>query len=192
MTTIQSDIAIFSTADGSLVLLAPKATALRTGQGSSPLPVGYSHDTWRWDATKRQMIEQMALVDAQLVALVKAEAARLKMNAISPGSAKPQEYRLKGEEAKASANVLVTVLNALLPAAAMTQYPTAATEAQITGDPLATVLSRYRTGSTASDPEVRRIAAIEWQGKVKIRAAATGPLKRAAYLAIDWDWKPKV
>jgi hypothetical protein len=135
-------------------------------------------------------VEDPAKVEAILVAAVKAEAERRKMLVRSPGSGKGAEYRRKRDEATASATVLAAVLNALTKPAALQQYPAAAMEAQLTGESLATVLTRYREASAAADTEVLRLAAVEWAGTKAIKAAATAAAKRAAATAISWTWQP--
>ncbi len=129
-----------------------------------------------------------AEVEDGLVKSVKSTAARKKMRAMSPGTSKPEEYRLKAPEIAASANVLAAVLNSLTAANALKQYPTAAIEAKCSGEPLATVLERYRSGASGSDPEIRRLSAIEHTAVARIKAAKTIAEKRAAYAAINWNW----
>ncbi len=131
-----------------------------------------------------------AETEAMLIPLVKGTAATKKMMAMSPSTSKTEEYRLKAPEIAASANVAAAVLNALTAANAMLQYPAAATEQKLSGEPLATVLARFRAGAGGSNPEVNRLSAIEQVQCRRIQAATTAAAKRAVYDAIDWNWRP--
>lgn len=128
--------------------------------------------------------------EASLITKVKVEAERRKMLVRSPGSGKGAEYRMKRDEAAASANIAAAVLNALTKANALVQYPNAAMEAELRGESIAAVLTRYRAAVAAADSEVARLAAIEQAGVARIKSAPTGAAKRAAFAGINWSWKP--
>lgn len=134
--------------------------------------------------------ETPASVEADLIGQVKGEAERLRMMALTRGAGKAAEYRLKHPEAEASRNLLAAVLDALTKLDRTKQYPTAATEAALTGEKLSVVLKRYRDAMDATDAEVRRVSAIEQTGVRAIRAATTVTAKRAAFAAIAWGWQP--
>ena len=128
----------------------------------------------------------LATVEQRLIAKLKAEAERRKMLAFSSGFSKSQEYVQKGKEVVASAALTAAVLNALTAASAAAQYPMAQAERTLTGEALATILARYRSGKAASDAELARLSAIEWKAAQAIRAATTAAAKQAAYAAIVW------
>jgi len=136
-------------------------------------------------------VSDPAKTEAMLIAQVKAEAERRKMLVRSPGSGKGAEYRRKRDEAMASATVTAALLNALTRPAALQQYPGAAMEAALTGEPLATVLNRYRTVSAAADSEVLRLSALEQNASRLIKAASAAADKHAVVAAINWNWSPQ-
>lgn len=137
-------------------------------------------------------IETLPQMKARLSAAIMATAESLKMTVRSPGNGKSGEYRLKKDEAETSGNLLAAALNALTRANAFQQYPGAEMEAQLTGEPRATVLARYRARSSASDIETLRISAVEQDAKRLVNAATSFAAAQAAYDAINWAWKPIV
>ncbi len=186
---------------GTLVLAAAFPTP---SVGSHPKDNG-----WAWEAATQKAtridkvpdlaaqvwsgtawVENTAQIETQVLLELKAEAERRKMAALSTGGAKKIEYDDKMREIIASATIVSSVLNALSAATAKVQYPNAAIEQALTGEPLATILTRYRAGADASMPEVRRLSAIEQNAARLIKAATTGAAKRAAYAAVNWSWKP--
>ena len=178
---------------------APEADAMISVNGGDPIPAkGWkpptTPGTYRAMAVGAYRGERVSIVrtladeQAYLIGEVKTLAAQKKMTAISPGTAKPEEYRLKAPEIAASANLVAGVLNALTATQAAAQFPTAASEARCSGEPLATVLAGYRDGSAGSDAEVRRLSSIEHTAVKRIKAAKTIADKRAAYAAINWNW----
>lgn len=185
---------VYVTSSGELEIVYPAgqdipASQVMTGRKVVDVSDGYPDDL-RWDAPTRTFVSQVAAVKQQLIAAVKVEAERRKMLVRSPGSGKGAEYRQKRTEALASATILAATLNALTAADALKQYPAAAVEAKLTGEKLAVVLARYLTASTAADAEINRLAAIEWNAKVKIDAATSVTAARAAAVAVNWTWKP--
>lgn len=183
-----SEVAVFKLESGNLVLVGPAGTLLREGQGSVPLPSDYSELTHSWNATVRQMVEDPAKVQTMLVTKIKTTAATKKMAAMSPGTSKTEEYRQKGVEIAASAALTASILNTLTAANALAQYPAAYAESQLSGDPLATVLARFKQGATSSNPEINRLSAIEQVYVRRVKAAVTAADKRAAFNSINWDW----
>lgn len=185
-----ASIALFDRDTGALAMICPGTFPLAAGQSWIRLPTGYSDETHGWDVTTRMMVEDPAKAEAKLLAALKAEAEKRKMAAVSPGGAKKLEYDDKAGEIIASSSVTAAALNSLTKPAAMAKYPSAATEQALTGEPLATILARYRAGAETSMPEIRRLSAIEQNATRQIRAATTAAGKRAAAAAINWTWKP--
>lgn len=185
-----ASIALFDKETGALAMICPGTFPLGAGQSWVRLPTGYSDETHAWDATTRMMVEDPAKAEARLLAALKTEAERRKMVAVSPGGAKKLEYDDKASEIAASATIADTDLNSLSTPAAMERFPSAATEQALTGEPLATILARYRAGAETSMPEIRRLSAIEQDATRQIRSATTATGKRAAAAAINWTWKP--
>ena len=184
MTMIVSEVAIFATADGALAVLAPAGTALRTGQASVPLPAGYTPETWRWDATKRLMVEDFAKVKAATIQRLKDEAEQLKMRSLSQGGAKKAEYAANQAEVRDAdqlGGALLTTISTLklVTGGLEARFPQATANAAEFGDTIPDALNRFRGGIARSAP-CPKISAREARVCSDIRAATT----RTAYDAI--------
>jgi hypothetical protein len=175
-------------------------------EGSHPKDSG-----WPWDpATQRATriatapdlgvqvwsgsawVENPALVEAMLLADIKAEAERRKMLYYSPGGAKKSEYPKKQAEVAfwdslaGTTSAALTALKLLSPEAQVAKFPYAIASAKRRKEPtIAPAIARFRLGMLSSSP-VEAIAAEEEFVCEAIKLATTAPAKRAAAAAVAW------
>ena len=195
MTPIVSTMAVFRKATGELLHvttpeLAPAASDATLA--SIALPAGFDDQTWVWNATKRQFIEDAVKVEAVLIAQVKDTAESKKMGFLSAGGAKKAEYAQKAAEVSfydslgGSVTTILAALGAMMPAQRRAKFVYALADAAAFGEPTITpAIERFRSGMASSD-KVPAIAAAEAKGCTAIKAAATASAKRAAASAIAW------
>ena len=205
MTMIVSEIAIFAVADGSLAVLGPASTPLRSGQGSVPLPADYSPETWKWDATKRMMYEVPALVEAVLVGKVKSTNEALVKTAYSQNYGKQKKYSRKQQEVLdfraltpalgTLTDVLSAPLSAFVPnfasiaaAPRRKKFRFAMAQAAKRGVPVDVIIAEFEGAIETNEDRVANWEAVELEAIRAIKAATTAAAKRAAYAAINWNW----
>ncbi len=188
MANVVAAIAIYTTATGALVIIAPSGTPLRSGQSSVDLPMGYNDTTFSWSTATKTMIENPGKIEKVLLAQVDAKRETSQMLVLTNGGAKKYVYNRKDNEASKSSGVLASVLNALSLTDKQKNYPAATKETMLTGELLSVVLLRFQAGMAISANEVDRIEAIAQVGKRAIKAATTAADKRAAFAAINWNW----
>lgn len=193
MTPTVSTQAIYRIADGSLVLIGPDSTPVRTGQKSVKLPAGYSDATYTWDVATKTMVEAPGKVEDMLIGQVKTEAERRRMLVMSPGGSKKTVYSMKQSEVDAwndLGSTLATALTAFLGLTVLKQkrkFRFAMAEATLRGEANpAAAIARFGAGSDAANAEAARIEAIEQTGVAAIKAVTTVSAKRSAYAAINW------
>jgi hypothetical protein len=179
------------------------STAFSTpSTGSHPKDNG-----WAWDAAKHKATRIAAQpetdlqafdgtawsyspnkVEAELIAMVKAESERRTMLVYTPNRGKIDFRALSGEGA------LATLLNAAfaaLPSAAKKRkFIYAQADAARRGDTVADAIGRFEAGMNQSEASVASLKAVESAACSAIRAAATVAAKRSAYNAINWAWSP--
>lgn len=195
MTPIVSTVAVFRKATGELLhvttpALAPAASDVNLT--AVALPTGFDEQTWTWDATKRQFVEDAAKVESVLIARVKDTAESKKMGFLSSGGAKKAEYAQKAAEVSfydslgGSVVTILAAIGAMTAAQRRAKFGYALADAAAFGDPTITnAIERFRSGMASSD-KVPAIAAAEAKGCTAIKAAATPSAKRAAASAIAW------
>jgi hypothetical protein len=190
------------------------STAFSTpSTGSHPKDNG-----WAWDAAKHKATRIAAQpetdlqafdgtawsyspnkVEAELIAMVKAESERRTMLVYTPNRGKMREYSKKAQEvidfrALSGEGALATLLNAAfaaLPSAAKKRkFIYAQADAARRGDTVADAIGRFEAGMNQSEASVASLKAVESAACSAIRAAATVAAKRSAYNAINWAWSP--
>jgi hypothetical protein len=195
MGLIVPSVAIFTAADGRLVLIGPAETKPRDGQGWTPLPTGYSDRTHSWDAATRMMVEDAAKVEAMLIGKVKTKAADMKTVPLSTYPFKDSEYAEKRNEVilwdslGGTVAAILMAFDALPAGRRATRFAHTLASSAIFGDKPADAIERFRSG-IAKSVMAPSVSAIEEKACVTIRAAKTAAAKRAAYAAINWDVKP--
>ena len=201
--TVTSEIVVFAKADGALRYLAAKNMAPAASDaklGWVALPDGYEAAMWDWSATKRQMVESAAKVEAMLVAAINDERETRQMAAMTTGGAKKAVYAMQQAEVLAWAGLgsvgasttqLVAAFNLLPLTARKQKFYFAILSAEKRGEPnIAAAIARFSSGAASSNYEVARIEAIARACIDAVKAATTAATKRAAAAAIDWTWKP--
>ncbi len=182
-------------ADGSLTqhASAPGTAGIDPGRRWAAMPrLLVSDGTERWDWSARAIVEDAARVETRLIALVKAEAERRKMEHASAGGYKKAEYAAKEREVAAwdalgaTAGAILVAFMALAPAARAARFPYAVASAASFRDTPAAAIDRFRAGIARAAP-IPRIAGVEEAACNAIRAARTAAAKRAAYAAIIWN-----
>ena len=177
-------IAIYNAVTGELRDIA-QAGAVPKGYSSCALTAGYDPATWRWNADARSMIENAALVEAQLLARVKAEAERRKMLAMSPGGAKKAEYAEKRAEVAAwdslatAPAAILAAFNALPREVRESRFGHVLADAAAFGDTPAAAIARFRAGMGKA-AALRTVSALEARTCADVRAATSIAGKRAA------------
>lgn len=161
--------------------------------GAGFYPVDQAEQVWNGKA----WVDDPAKVEPHLIADVKAEGERRRMLVLSPGGSKKTVYSLKQSEVDSwndLGSTLATQLTAALGLSVIKQkrkFRFAMAEAALRGEPNpSAAIARFAAGSDAANAEAARIEAIEQAGVAAIKAATTAAAKRAAYAAINWDWKP--
>jgi len=191
MALVVAAVAIYNVADGKLILIGPTGTMPRSGQGWTPLPTGYSEDTFAWNASVKMMVEDLGRVKAVLVAEIKAEAEQRNMQLLTAGGAKKAEYAEKRQEV-ISYDSLATGVGGIVQAMTTLATPRrkvmlahAEADAVAHGDTVAAAIERFRGGinRAATTP---LIAAAEAAACDAIRAATTAASARAAAAAVKW------
>lgn len=147
-------------------------------------------------------VETAATVEDDLLQRVKAEGERRRMLVLTPGGGKKMVYNAKLAEVETFKALFSTVVGGTLAAvlAAVAGLPMAdrkrkfryalAEQALRKETSISAAIGRFEAGADAANAEAARIEAIEQLGTTAIKAATTAPAKRAAYAAINWDWKP--
>ena len=153
-----------------------------------PLPATYYAPLYRWAWSGRTAVEDIAKVEALLLAMVDQQREPLQMTVLTAGGAKKYVYNRKAGEAIQASGIVPSLLNALTLVDKKKKYPFAYAESALTGETLSVVLSRFESGMNASAMENARIEAITQKAKREIKAAATAASKRAVYAAINWNW----
>ncbi len=188
---------------GTLVLAAAFPTP---SVGSHPKDNG-----WAWEAATQKAtridkvpdlaaqvwsgtawVENPALVEAGLLADIKAEAERRKMLYYSPGGAKKSEYPKKQAEVAywdslgGTTSAALTALKLLSADALSAKFPYAIASAKRRKEAtIAPAIGRFRAGMLSSSP-VEAIAAEEEFICDAIKLATTAAAKRSAAAAVAW------
>ncbi len=179
-------IAIFTIATGAVLEHVVSLAGIdMTGKGQKAIAAGYSPDTWSWDATARQYVEDPAKVEAQLLAAIDATREANQMAVLTAGGAKKYVYNRKAVEAIDGRGLIVTVLNALSLTDKQKRFPFAQAEAALTGEALSIVLGRYEAALNTSAAKIAQIEAIAQKTKRAVRAASTPAAKRSAAV-VSW------
>lgn len=144
--------------------------------------------TTAWNGTA--WVEDVAKVEAALLAQVKAEAEQRKMLILTTGGAKKTEYADKYREVVAwdtlagTAAQILIAFSALPSATRSLRFAYALADAAAFGDTPADAIARFKVGIGKS-ASIATIAAIEAKSCSRIKAASTIAAKRAA-AAITW------
>jgi hypothetical protein len=124
--------------------------------------------------------------ETYLLGLVDDRRETLMMTYMTPGGAKKTEYAEKAGEVRDYRNTLLSVITALSITDRRKRFPWAMAEADLTGDTLAVVITRFEAGANASRPPAARVAGIAQIAKRAIKAATSSAAKLTAYKAINW------
>jgi hypothetical protein len=205
---IVSEIAIYKIADGSLAVLGPVGTPLREGQASVPLPAGFNEATFRWDASLKTMVEQPMLLEATLVAQVKAANETLVKGLYSQNYGKQKKYSRKQQEVidfrslngslgLPVANALTATLASFVPGFTTMnateqkkKFRFAMAQARKRNVSIDVIIGEMEARLDTVEDQVAAWEATELEAILAIKAATTAAGKRAAYAAINWAWQP--
>lgn len=133
-------------------------------------------------------VEDATVVEAELVAAVKAESERRAGALYSGGAAKLASYAAKRAEVDAWRQIGgAAAFNLLAPVLRAARFRYTLADAAARGDQPSAAIARFAAGMDACDAKAAAIAGIEQAAIAAIRAAAGAPAKRAAYAAISWS-----
>lgn len=133
-------------------------------------------------------VEDPALVDAELVAAVKAEGERRAAALYSGGPAKLASYTAKRAEIEAWRQLGgAAAFDLLDPTMQAARFRYTLADAGMRGDTPADAIARFAAGMDACDERAAALAAIEQVATAAIRAAPSAAAKRAVAAAIDWS-----
>jgi hypothetical protein len=166
-------------------------------------PARYPADLiWAASVANFVDVETAASVEAALIARLKADGEQRRMMVLTPGGGKKMVYNAKLSEVEAFRGLFTTVVGGTLTAvlAAVAGLPAKdrtrkfryalAEQALRKESSISPAIGRFEAGADAANAEAARIEAVEQVGTAAIKAATTAAGKRAAYAAINWDWKP--
>lgn len=179
-------------ADGSLSAPFDTRPAPGASEEAVLLPTGWPTSI-AWDRALRgfvDLVPEAYFTDAKalepvLLAIVKAEAERRKMLALTPGGAKKTEYADKAAEVRTwhtlggTLTGVIAVLGIVTGAKMRATFPYAIADAAAFGDTVDKAIARFSVGMTSS-ATVPAIAAAEAKACAAIKAASTVASKRAA------------
>jgi hypothetical protein len=154
-------------------------------------PAGYDAATWSWSTAAGAFVEDVAKVEAKLLADLKADAENRKMSFLTNGGAKKAEYAAKRAEVAfwdslaGTATAAVAALAQLSAPTKSAKFAYATADAAAFGDTIAAAIERFRAGANRC-AKVPEIAAAEAKATAAIRSATTPKMKRAAAAAVTW------
>ena len=141
-------------------------------QGNPGVDV-FNYTTKTWESN-------LASLETRLLLKIDLESEEARMRVLTQGGAKKYIYMKKDAEYRDYTGLLISVVNALSLIDKRKRFPFAMAEVDLSGDSLATVMTRFEIGINNSIGELARVEALAQRTKRAIRTATTVSGKKAA------------